>query len=120
MSRAHQATAARLTTEELPPAPSGQSGDLLDRIIAFLEGRSPGLGEVVRLFEMDLRREFGGGDCYIRSTKRKRESASRMVAFMEVFDGRNAEDAAAIVGISRATAYRRIKAARAAAIERAG
>lgn len=83
--------------------------DLLERFVDQLYETVPELAVAdrarVEAFVERLRREFGGGEIYIR----KRVTPARRERALELFNGRNASEVARELGVSRATVYRLLK-----------
>jgi transcriptional regulator of acetoin/glycerol metabolism len=95
-----------------PTANQPKTLDLVDRIIGYLQkniGMTQGFEQQGAInwadIENKLRREFGGAG-YIKKDGAAKPTASDI---LRAFNGRNPSEAARVLGISRATLYRKIK-----------
>lgn len=80
--------------------------DILSRILERLREMQPSISEEMAVqLELQIRHEYAGEEVYIQ----KKTSETRRRRIKRMFDGRNVEEVAVEVGVSRRSVYRAIK-----------
>lgn len=85
--------------------------DLVDRIFEYLLAEFPSLGADamgLRRARAAVRAEFAGEEVYI-ARRGSREAAEVAAEVLRLFNGRNADEVARRLGVSRRTVYRYLK-----------
>lgn len=111
-----------LQTELQPEVETmGAGGDFVDLFFSYVSAISPGFADDVENENVNLeevkhaiRLEFGGRENYVRSfsaVDKKEVANKKSKEVLRLFDGKNANEIAQKLGISRSTVYRYLKKA---------